>query len=97
VFYLILACVLRFAAGISLRGEVNRIVTRLITRGDVVLRLQGSALYDLKPDRYVASDQIDSYLEPDERSGITFPSGGAARKPKKRKSERGASCIFLAT
>jgi hypothetical protein len=28
----------------------------------------------LKPDRCVASDQIDSYLEPDGRSGITFPS-----------------------
>jgi hypothetical protein len=39
-----------------------------------VLRLQGSGLCDLKPDRCVASDQIDSYLEPDGRSGITFPS-----------------------
>jgi hypothetical protein len=29
-------------AGISLRGEVNRLETRLITRGVVVLRLQGS-------------------------------------------------------
>jgi hypothetical protein len=35
-----------------------------------VLRLQGSGLCDLKPDRCVASDQIDSYLEPDGRSGI---------------------------
>jgi hypothetical protein len=76
VFYLVLACVLRFAAGISLRGEVNRIVTWLITREDVVLRLQGSGLYDLKPDRCVASDQIDSYLEPNGRSGITSPSSG---------------------
>jgi hypothetical protein len=41
-----------------------------------VLRLQGSGLYDLKPDRCVASDQIDSYLEPDERSGSTFPLSG---------------------
>jgi hypothetical protein len=49
-------------------------VTRLITREDVVLRLQGFGLCDLKPDRCVASDQIDSYLEPDGRSGITFPS-----------------------
>jgi hypothetical protein len=49
-------------------------VTRLITRGDVVLRLQGSGLCDLKPDRCVASDQIDSYLEPDGRLGITSPS-----------------------
>jgi hypothetical protein len=39
-----------------------------------VLRLQGSGLCDLKPDRCVASDQIDSYLEPDGRSGITSPS-----------------------
>jgi hypothetical protein len=76
VFYLVLTCVLRFAAGISLHGKVNRIVTQLITRGDVVLRLQGSGLCDLKPDRCVASDQIDSYLEPDGRSGITSPSGG---------------------
>jgi hypothetical protein len=48
-------------------------VTRLISRGDVVLRLQGSGLYDLKPDRCVASDQINSYLEPDGRSGIMSP------------------------
>jgi hypothetical protein len=39
-----------------------------------VVRLQGSGPYDLKPDRCVASDQIDSYLEPDGRSGITSPS-----------------------
>jgi hypothetical protein len=76
MFYLVLACVLRFAVGISLRGEVNRIVTQLITRGDMVLRLQGSGLCDLKPDRCVAFDQIDSYLEPDGRSGITSPSSG---------------------
>jgi hypothetical protein len=38
-------------AGISLRGEVNWIVTRLITRGIVVLRLQGSRSLVLKPDR----------------------------------------------
>jgi hypothetical protein len=40
-----------------------------------VLRLQGLGLCDLKPDRYVASDQIESYLEPDGRSGITSPLG----------------------
>jgi hypothetical protein len=74
VFYIVLACVIRFTAGISLRGKVNQIVTRLITRGNVVLRLQGSGLCDLEPDRCVASDQIDSYLEPDGRSGITSPS-----------------------
>jgi hypothetical protein len=39
-----------------------------------VLKLQGSGLCDLKPDRCVAFDQIDSYLEPDGRSGITSPS-----------------------
>ena len=47
--------------GISLLGEVNRIVTRLITRGDVVLRLQGLGLCDLKPDRCVALRRNDSY------------------------------------
>jgi hypothetical protein len=52
-FYRVLAYVIRFAAGISLHGEVNRIVTRLITGGDVVLRLQGSGLCDLKADRCV--------------------------------------------
>jgi hypothetical protein len=78
VLYLVLACVLQFAAGISLHSEVNRIVTWLITKGDVVLRLQGSGLCDLKPDRCVASDQIDSYLKPDGRSGITSPSVGLA-------------------
>jgi hypothetical protein len=54
VFYLVLACVLQFIAGIRLCGEVNRIVTRLITRGDVVLRLQDSGLCDLKSDQCVA-------------------------------------------
>jgi hypothetical protein len=39
-----------------------------------VLRLQGSGLCDLKPDRCVASDQIDNYLKPNRRSEITFPS-----------------------
>jgi hypothetical protein len=39
-----------------------------------VLRLQGSGLCDLKPDRCVAFDQIDSYLEPNGRSGIMTPS-----------------------
>jgi hypothetical protein len=48
-FYLVLACVLRFTAGISLLDEVNQIVTWLLTRGDVVLRLQGLGLCDMKP------------------------------------------------
>jgi hypothetical protein len=39
-----------------------------------VLRLQGSGLCDLKANRCVASEQIDSYLKPDGRSGITSPS-----------------------
>jgi hypothetical protein len=39
-----------------------------------MLRLQGLGLCDLKPDQCVASDQIDSYLEPDGRSEITSPS-----------------------
>jgi hypothetical protein len=78
VFYLVLAYVLRFTAGISLCGEVNQIVTWLITKGDVVLRLQGLGLCDLKPDRCVTFDQIDSYLEPDGRSGITSPSAATS-------------------
>jgi hypothetical protein len=46
-----------------------------------VLRLQGSGLCDLKLDRCVASDQTDSYLEPDGRSGITSPSSGIKARP----------------
>jgi hypothetical protein len=42
-----------------------------------VLRLQVSALCDLKSDQCVTSDQIDSYLEPDRRLGITSPSLGS--------------------
>jgi hypothetical protein len=67
VFYLILACILQFIAGISLLGEVNQIVTRLITREDVVLKLQGLGLCDLKLDWCVAFAQINSYLEPTTR------------------------------
>jgi hypothetical protein len=38
-------------AEISVRGEVNRLETWLITRGVVMLRLQGSVFdLDLKPD-----------------------------------------------
>uniref|UniRef100_A0A0E0QYU3 Uncharacterized protein n=1 Tax=Oryza rufipogon TaxID=4529 RepID=A0A0E0QYU3_ORYRU len=36
---------------ISLLGKVNRISAQLITRGDVVLRLQGTNCVDQKPDR----------------------------------------------
>jgi len=42
---------------------------RSITRGDVVLRLQGLDLCDLKPDCVSFSDQIVVYLESDGRSG----------------------------
>jgi hypothetical protein len=59
---------------ISLHGKVNRIETWLITRGDVVLRLLGLGLCDLMLDQCVTSEQIDSYLEPDGRSGIMPPS-----------------------
>jgi hypothetical protein len=38
-------------AGIILLGEVNQVVTRLITRGVVVLRLQGFGSSDLEPDQ----------------------------------------------
>nr|BAD37638.1 hypothetical protein [Oryza sativa Japonica Group] len=42
-------------SGISLLGEVNRVSARLITRGDVVLRLWGSrACAFKKPDRFVS-------------------------------------------
>jgi hypothetical protein len=76
MFYLVLACVLRFVAWISLCGEVNRIVTWLITRGDVVLRLQGSVFVIRSRIGVSLSDQIIVYLEPNGRSGITFPSSG---------------------
>jgi hypothetical protein len=48
-------------AGISLLGEVNRIVTRLITSEVVVLMLQGFVSLDLKPDRCVIPAQNKSY------------------------------------
>uniref|UniRef100_A0A0E0GN36 Uncharacterized protein n=1 Tax=Oryza nivara TaxID=4536 RepID=A0A0E0GN36_ORYNI len=38
-------------AVISLLGKVSRISAQLITRGDVVLRLQGTNCVDQKPDR----------------------------------------------
>ena len=54
MFYLVLACVFGFSVGARLLGEVNWIVTQLITRRDVVLRLQGLGLCDLKLDQCVA-------------------------------------------
>ena len=50
-------------------------MTRLITREDVVLRLQGLGLCDLKPDQCVALDQIDSYFKP-EKIGKPVPIRG---------------------
>jgi hypothetical protein len=42
-------------AKINLLGEVKRIVTWLIIIGEVVLRLQGLSICDLKPVRCVES------------------------------------------
>ena len=64
-------------AGISLRGKVNRIVTRLITRGVVVLRLQEFGSLDLKPDRCVALHQ-NELSSPDGRSDTPVPITGSA-------------------
>ena len=75
-FYLVLACVLPFTARISLISKVNRIVTRLITRGDVVLKLQGSGLCDMKPDRCVALQPNHCLPRPNRRSGTASPSSG---------------------
>jgi hypothetical protein len=73
-FYLVLACVLRFAVGISLLGEVNRLVTRLITRGDVVLRLQSSGLCIWSQIGVSLSDQIENYPYVMEDRATQFPS-----------------------
>lgn len=57
--------------GISLLGEVTRVSTRVITRGDVVLRLRGSrACAFKKPDRFVSRLRPNRCLsEPFGRSG----------------------------
>ena len=57
--------------GISLLGEVIRVSTRVITRGDVVLRLRGSrACAFKKPDRFVSRLRPNRCLsEPFGRSG----------------------------
>jgi hypothetical protein len=70
--YLVLGCVLPFAARISLLGEVNQIVTQLIIRGDVVLQDAGFGSCDLKPDRCVASLPNRLLPPPDERLGPYF-------------------------
>jgi hypothetical protein len=67
-------------ARISLRGEVNRVVTRLIIRGVVVLRLQGSDLCGLKQDRCVALRQIVVYPHLTEDREPTSPSSGIQRQ-----------------
>ncbi len=57
--------------GISLLGEVIRVSTWVITRGDVVLRLRGSIVCSFKkPDRFVSRLRPNRWLsEPFERSG----------------------------
>ena len=67
-------------ARISLRGEVNQVVTRLITRGVVVLRLQGSDLCGLKPDWCVTLRQIVVYPHLMEDQEPTSPSSGIQRQ-----------------
>ena len=66
VFFVVLA-------GIILLGEVNRIVTQLITRGVVVLILQGWILLILIWFGVLLSEYNDSYPEPDGRSGTHIP------------------------
>ena len=60
-------------AGISLSGEVNRVVTRLITRGVVVLRLLDSGLRIRSRIGVSRSVYNESYPEPDGRSGTHIP------------------------
>jgi hypothetical protein len=57
-------CLLYFTYGVCLVLSLKPGVTaiRLINRVDMVLRLQGSCLIDLKPDRCAVLYQIDSYL-----------------------------------
>lgn len=51
LLYIVLAFVLQFAAGISLLNERGQLdCDTLDNRGDVVQRLYGSGLCDLKPD-----------------------------------------------
>jgi hypothetical protein len=50
MFYLVLVCVLQFIEGITLLSETNHILTQLITKGDVLLRLQCLGLYNLRLD-----------------------------------------------
>ena len=60
-------------AGISLSGEVNRVMTWLITRGVVVLRLLGSGLRIRSQIDVSCSANNESYLEPDGRSRTHAP------------------------
>ena len=60
-------------AEISLLGKVNRVVTRLITRGVVVLRLLDSGLRIRSRIGVSRSAYNESYPEPDGRSGTHIP------------------------
>ena len=60
-------------AEISLFGEVNRVVTRLITRGVVVLRLLDSGLRIWSRIGVSRSAYNESYPESDGRSGTHVP------------------------
>jgi hypothetical protein len=62
-------------AGISLLGEVIRVSTRLITRGNVVLQLQGSVAYSLRSRIELCRDfaQIKCLSIPIRRSGSIIP------------------------
>ena len=68
-FFRVLACVFFALAGISLFGEVNRVVTRLITRGVVVLRLLDLGLRIWSRIGVSRSAYNESYPESDGRSG----------------------------
>ena len=59
--------------GISLLGEVNRVVTWLITGGVVVLRLLVSGLRIQRRIGVSRSAYNESYPEPDGRSGTHVP------------------------
>ena len=65
-------------AGISLLNEVNQVSARLITKGDVALRLQGSDHVDRMPDRVcqVSTKSITIFTSLDGRSSIPLPSSG---------------------
>jgi hypothetical protein len=63
-------------AGISLLGEVNRVVTRLITRGDMVLRLRDTGLWIGSRIGVSHSTQNENYPSLTEDRATQFPSHG---------------------